>query len=416
MRPLFAILFKFIFYCASFGFVCPPVEYIEEWRARWDTASPDFRAYEVFQPNEDIVVDGILNEPSWVSVFNPLNKGVTWFDFCKWDITDPSNIIENGGTYNYTGTNDQQADVAMLWKTGRGLYIAAKRYDDSYYTIKACTAWENFWGYEGIEFCFDPCNLEKNPYNGGFVYKIMLNFCPEKFKACVFKVSGFIGGGPESCVESYPSGSRSIDNIAFAITAMDTSKKEFGLEVFVPFAFFNDAMRSGACPHAFNSGAVFGMGTITTDRDIRSSTLWQQGAYASTAESPDCRWHKDYYGFAETDHYHSTESYFYPSFKLMESPISTDDIRTDEPSPFSAIVQPNPFNPATTICYSGLKRNADISIYDVRGNVIKTLKANNSKALWNGADKAGNSVAGGIYMYTIDDNVKRMTGKMLFLK
>ena len=83
---------------------------------------------------------------------------------------------------------------------------------------------------------------------------------------------------------------------------------------------------------------------------------------------------------------------------------------------------PNPFNPSTTISFSLEKAgNARLDIYNVKGQLIKTL-LNKSVAQgyhtisWNGTDNEGQNVSSGLYLYKLTtDNFSSMK-KMIMVK
>ena len=88
---------------------------------------------------------------------------------------------------------------------------------------------------------------------------------------------------------------------------------------------------------------------------------------------------------------------------------------------------PNPFNPETWIPYQ-LSKAADvtISIYAADGSVVRTLTLGNrdagmyknrsQAAYWDGKNKMGESVASGVYFYTLTAGEFSATRKMLILK
>ncbi len=88
---------------------------------------------------------------------------------------------------------------------------------------------------------------------------------------------------------------------------------------------------------------------------------------------------------------------------------------------------PNPFNPETWIPYR-LAKSADvqISIYDTQGNVVRRLdmghrsagmyQTRTRAAYWNGKNDVGESVASGVYFYTLTAGDFTATRKMLILK
>ena len=88
---------------------------------------------------------------------------------------------------------------------------------------------------------------------------------------------------------------------------------------------------------------------------------------------------------------------------------------------------PNPFNPETWIPYQlATAANVTITIYDVRGNRIRTLSlghqpagtyyGRSSAAYWDGRNDGGESVASGLYFYVLSAGDFVGTRKMLLRK
>ena len=88
---------------------------------------------------------------------------------------------------------------------------------------------------------------------------------------------------------------------------------------------------------------------------------------------------------------------------------------------------PNPFNPETWIPYQlATDTDVTITIYDVRGNLIRTLgvghqlagiyTGRSSAAYWDGRNNGGESVASGLYFYTLSAGDFSATRKMLLRK
>ena len=83
---------------------------------------------------------------------------------------------------------------------------------------------------------------------------------------------------------------------------------------------------------------------------------------------------------------------------------------------------PNPFNPSTTIKYN-LNDNSyvNVSIYNVAGELVKTLfngpqnKGKNS-LIWNAKNNKNESVAGGLYIYSVTTENNIYSKKMMLLK
>ena len=88
---------------------------------------------------------------------------------------------------------------------------------------------------------------------------------------------------------------------------------------------------------------------------------------------------------------------------------------------------PNPFNPETWIPYNLPKdANVTISIYDTKGQLIRTITLVNQKAgvytskdraaYWDGRDSLGQKVSSGVYYYTLQAGEFRSTRKMVIVK
>lgn len=84
---------------------------------------------------------------------------------------------------------------------------------------------------------------------------------------------------------------------------------------------------------------------------------------------------------------------------------------------------PNPFNPSTTFEFSiQYNSNIELSIYNIKGQIIQTLTHNNftkgsHSIIWNGDDETGKSVSSGIYYYKLNVNGKtEVVKKCLLLK
>ena len=101
-----------------------------------------------------------------------------------------------------------------------------------------------------------------------------------------------------------------------------------------------------------------------------------------------------------------------------EDPIEEDII----PVNVTLSNYPNPFNPTTTISFSLPEDgNVELSIYNVKGQKVKTLtneflvKGLHSIE-WNGKDNNNKSVSSGIYFYKISAGKSTSMKKMLLLK
>ncbi len=88
---------------------------------------------------------------------------------------------------------------------------------------------------------------------------------------------------------------------------------------------------------------------------------------------------------------------------------------------------PNPFNPETWIPYQ-LSEAADVTIriYAAGGQLVRTLSlghqlagyytAKSKAAYWDGRNKLGESVASGVYFYTLEVGHQRFTKKLTILR
>lgn len=83
---------------------------------------------------------------------------------------------------------------------------------------------------------------------------------------------------------------------------------------------------------------------------------------------------------------------------------------------------PNPFNPSTTITYD-LPAGSPVvlAVYDLQGRQVAVLeqgyrKAGRHSAVWQGRNRAGESVGSGIYLYRLQTSRFTAQGKMVLLK
>ena len=83
---------------------------------------------------------------------------------------------------------------------------------------------------------------------------------------------------------------------------------------------------------------------------------------------------------------------------------------------------PNPFNPETTISFNLTAEDAELSIYNIKGQKVKSFLINSSthtpinSIVWNGTDDNNNPVTSGIYFYKLSAGDKTAVKKMLLLK
>jgi len=85
---------------------------------------------------------------------------------------------------------------------------------------------------------------------------------------------------------------------------------------------------------------------------------------------------------------------------------------------------PNPFNPETTISFNFTAEYAEIVIYNIKGEKVRTLhplpnpdlSGGTRSVMWNGTDENNKAVASGIYFYKISAGKSSAIKKMLLLK
>ncbi|MCF7912761.1 MAG: right-handed parallel beta-helix repeat-containing protein [Candidatus Cloacimonetes bacterium] len=84
---------------------------------------------------------------------------------------------------------------------------------------------------------------------------------------------------------------------------------------------------------------------------------------------------------------------------------------------------PNPFNPETTISFSTVEgiENAEISIYNIKGQRLRKWKIENVKCkinqvVWDGRDGMGQSVGSGVYFVSLRSGSKEVMKKIMLLK
>ena len=85
-------------------------------------------------------------------------------------------------------------------------------------------------------------------------------------------------------------------------------------------------------------------------------------------------------------------------------------------------IYPNPFNPTTTISFSiPEESNVEVSVYNIRGQKVKTLVNNKvakgwHKVQWNGLNSSNEHVSSGIYFSIIKTEYGSNTQKLVLLK
>lgn len=117
------------------------------------------------------------------------------------------------------------------------------------------------------------------------------------------------------------------------------------------------------------------------------------------------------------------------SLRVIEGSATTTGVEAQEwtvITPDNYILEqnyPNPFNPSTTIRFSlPVRERVSMKIYDMTGREVRTLLNNEerpagaSEVVWDGRNSAGQSVASGVYFYTLSWGNFFKTNKMTLVK
>ncbi|MCC7431841.1 T9SS type A sorting domain-containing protein [bacterium] len=105
---------------------------------------------------------------------------------------------------------------------------------------------------------------------------------------------------------------------------------------------------------------------------------------------------------------------------IVNAEITTvSEENKNEPESFNLSQNfPNPFNPNTKINYKLNDKTGKLTIFNIRGQLVKTfwLKNQTGSVEWNGSDNFGKQVSSGIYFYKMEAGNFSETKKMLLLK
>lgn len=141
---------------------------------------------------------------------------------------------------------------------------------------------------------------------------------------------------------------------------------------------------------------------------------------------PDC----DYNYTGHTPPHYSIQAQLV--FYRETGPVGIDDENEAKPDvsvPKEAFLYqnyPNPFNPSTTIPFAVPGENGEqigviLSVYDVRGRLVKTLvdkqlSPGKHEVIWKGTDDRGVAVPSGVYMTSLRSGTEIVTRKLVLLK
>ncbi len=138
--------------------------------------------------------------------------------------------------------------------------------------------------------------------------------------------------------------------------------------------------------------------------------------------------YKDFYHFQEgISYWYWLESVDYSGVGTLSYPIKLQGNNNDNQTPeivFEKIYNyPNPFNPSTTIVYNPTNKNlknAVLTIYNLKGQIIKNFEISGDKAslIWYGKDNQGKKVSSGVYFYNVKMKGKKTSQlqKMILIK
>ena len=114
--------------------------------------------------------------------------------------------------------------------------------------------------------------------------------------------------------------------------------------------------------------------------------------------------------------------YWYDDFVLNIEMLSTADGEAVPKEYALGGAYPNPFNPIARIDYDLIQKNyVTLEIHNLIGRKVKTLVSLEKEAgfhstYWDATNNAGEPVAAGVYLYTIQAGEFRQTKKMILLK
>ncbi len=121
----------------------------------------------------------------------------------------------------------------------------------------------------------------------------------------------------------------------------------------------------------------------------------------------------------------ATGKVYWDDFAVVEGNVTRVPGKEDNTLPAMYRLEqnyPNPFNPETRITFAmPADGKADLVIYDLLGNHVRTLVSANLRAgehqiVWDGRDEASRMAASGVYFYELKTNDARMLRKMTLIK
>ncbi len=96
---------------------------------------------------------------------------------------------------------------------------------------------------------------------------------------------------------------------------------------------------------------------------------------------------------------------------IVSSDVGVEEYELGSREQIDIVATPNPFSTMTAITVALTCK--DVSIYDASGRLVRNLKVDNGRAMWNGYDNHGKKLNQGIYFGVTDGNKVR---KIIFVK
>jgi len=99
------------------------------------------------------------------------------------------------------------------------------------------------------------------------------------------------------------------------------------------------------------------------------------------------------------------------SYKLKEAP--------PEPVSPSVKVYPNPFKPTlghTEVKFVNLPSGVSVRIFGIDGGIVRILREKDGKANWDVKDNEGEKVSSGFYLYRVETDRERQSGKIVIIR
>ena len=110
------------------------------------------------------------------------------------------------------------------------------------------------------------------------------------------------------------------------------------------------------------------------------------------------------------------------SFTIQEQSLDVHGSNSISNIPYLLQNFPNPFNPTTNIQFTiPYESEVTLSVFDLLGNKVATILQDRidsgvHQVTWDGRNQFGESLSGGIYLYSIQAGKYHQTKRMIYLK